>query len=341
MSFFRFSCKSGEHLIAAGVIAVDKARKIEHRDIVESYLNLAGMAIQRFHAVENMKQSESILKQVLDSIPTGIMMIDGKEKRIMNANAAARNLLGCPERDLAGVSCLEMFCLDNREGCPVMDKKIKMDFSEQQLRKGSGETIPILKSIVPVALNGRGIFIESFIDISERKRNEAIIAAEKEMLAVTLRSIGDGVIAVNRKKEILLMNKAAESLLGLREGAVAGKNFDETVRILDAKTKYPIRGFMDRVLEKGDSVELREGLLVCHDGVQRLISDSVAPVRDMNSEIVGAVLVFRDISEKRKMEEELVRKQKLDSLGLLAGGIAHDFNNILAVIVTQVAVAKL
>ena len=341
LSFYRFSCKSDDHLIAAGMIAVDQVRKIKTRDIVEIYLNLAGMVIQRFHAVENIKESERTLKKILDSIPTGIIMIDGQEKCVMNANAAARDLIGCQDRDIAGLSCTELFCLNSREGCPISDKKMSMDFSERQLQKDTGEMLPILKSVVPVELNGRNVFIESFIDISERKRSEAIIAEEKERLAVTLRSIGDGVITVNRKKEILLINKVAEGMLGLRQADVEGRCFDETVCILDPQTREPIKGLMDRVVEKGDIVELREGLLVSRDGIQRMISDSVAPIRDINSEIIGAVLVFRDISEKRKMEEELVKKQKLDSLGLLAGGIAHDFNNILAVIVTQVAIAKL
>ena len=341
LSFYRFSCKSDEQLMAAGMIAADSSRKIKTRDIIEIYLNLAGMVIQRFHAVENIKESERTLKQILDSIPTGIMMIDGKEKRVLNANTAAKDMLACQGRDIAGALCTELFCLDSREGCPIMDEKMKMDFSERQLRKEGGEVIPILKSVVPVEMNGRNVFIESFIDISERKRSEAAIAEEKERLAVTLRSIGDGVITVNRRQEILLINKVAESMLGVRQPDVVGKIFDEMVCLLDSKTRNPIKGLMDRVVEKGDIIELREGLLVSSDGIQRLISDSVAPIRDIHSDIIGAVLVFRDISDKRKMEEELIKKQKLDSLGLLAGGIAHDFNNILAVIVTQVAIAKL
>lgn len=340
-SFFRFSCKGDERLIAAGMIAVDKARKIKTRDIIEIYLNFAGMVIERFYSTEIIKDSERTLKHLLDSIPTGIMIIDSRAKCVLGANTAARALIGCQGRNIIGASCKDLFCLNTGEGCPITDKKMKTDFSEQQLRKDNGDSLPVLKSVVPIQLNGRDVFIESFIDISERKRSEAVIAEEKERLAVTLRSIGDGVITVNRKKEILLINKVAESLLGVRQVEVVGKNFDETVRILDAKTQEPIRGFMDRVVEKGDIVELREGLLVSRDGIHKLISDSVAPIRNVDSEIIGAVLVFRDISEKRRMEEDLIKKQKLDSLGLLAGGIAHDFNNILAVIVTQVAIAKL
>jgi len=343
LSFSCFSCKSHERLVAAGIIAVDKARNITPRDIIEIYLNFAGMVIERFQSIETIKDRERTLQLILDSIPTGIMMIDREKKCVINANTAARNLIGCQGRNLSGVSCQDLFCLSPGTGCPITDEdgNIKIDFLEKQLRKDNGEILPILKSVVPLHLNGRDVFIESFIDISERKRQEAMIAEEKERLAVMLRSIGEGVVAVNRDKEILFMNKVAERLLGVRQVEVEGKSFDETVCILDPRTKDPIPGLLNRVVEKGDIVELHEDLLVSRDGIHRLISNSIAPIRNVDSEIIGAVLVLRDISEKRRMEEDIIKKQKLDSLGLLAGGIAHDFNNILAVIVTQVAVAKI
>jgi len=61
-----------------------------------------------------------------------------------------------------------------------------------------------------------------------------------------------------------------------------------------------------------------------------VVSDSAAPIRDPQSRVIGVVVVFRDISEKQRIEEQLQNAAKLESLGLLAGGIAHDFNNLLA-----------
>ncbi len=341
LSFSRFSCHSDNQMMALGLIALPKGQKVKPKDVIEIYLNFAGMVIHRFLNVESIKQSEKNLKRILDSIPTGIMMIDGQEKKIINVNSAAQDLMGSSDKGLLGKSCMGLFCLNDQASCPIADNNQLMDFSERELRKGDGAIIPILKSVVPMTLDGRVVYIESFIDISEQKRNEAMIAEEKERLAVTLRSIGDGVITVNREKRILFINKIAEQLLGFCQEEVAGKDFGEIFHLIDPKNKQPIEGLLDSVVEKGDSIELTEGLLLARDGTQRLINDSVAPIRDIESRIIGAVLVFRDISERRKMEEELIKKQKLESLGLLAGGIAHDFNNILAVIVTQVAVAKM
>jgi signal transduction histidine kinase len=76
-------------------------------------------------------------------------------------------------------------------------------------------------------------------------------------------------------------------------------------------------------------------------GTERIIAHNGAPIRDKNGTIIGVIIAFRDITEKQKMEEELLRARRLDSIGILAGGIAHDFNNLLTAILGNVSLAKL
>lgn len=85
---------------------------------------------------------------------------------------------------------------------------------------------------------------------------------------------------------------------------------------------------------------MRDLILTSRHGVSRRVSKSAAPIRNREGRILGAVLVFRDISEQLKMEEEVLKVQKLESLGILAGGIAHDFNNILAGILMKTQMAQ-
>jgi len=82
-------------------------------------------------------------------------------------------------------------------------------------------------------------------------------------------------------------------------------------------------------------------VLINRNGTRRLVTDSCAPIRDKKDNMVGAVLVFRDITEQKKLEGELLKVQKLESIGVLAGGIAHDFNNILTGILGNVSLAKM
>ncbi len=80
--------------------------------------------------------------------------------------------------------------------------------------------------------------------------------------------------------------------------------------------------------------------LIAKDGTRYIIEDSGAPILDKNSNIIGVVLVFRDVTRERRTTEELLKAKKLESVGVLAGGIAHDFNNILAAILGNIELAE-
>jgi signal transduction histidine kinase/CheY-like chemotaxis protein len=82
-------------------------------------------------------------------------------------------------------------------------------------------------------------------------------------------------------------------------------------------------------------------ILIAQDGGERHVSYSISPIHDRRGDIIGAVLVFQDITEKLKIEAESIRLQKLESVGLLAGGVAHDFNNILTAIMNNLTLARL
>ena len=168
------------------------------------------------------------------------------------------------------------------------------------------------------------------------------IAAEKERLSVTLRSIGDGVVTTDTKGKVVLINKVAERLTGLSQEEAFGRPLPDVFCIINEKTGEPCEDPVRKVLETGEIIGLaNDTVLVAKDGTERIIADSGSPIRDKHSKIIGAVLVFRDVSSKRKMQEELQRTERLESIGLLAGGIAHDFNNILSAILLNAQVAKM
>jgi PAS domain S-box-containing protein len=178
-------------------------------------------------------------------------------------------------------------------------------------------------------------------DIEERKRGEEALSAEKERLAVTLRSIGDGVIATDTDGRLALMNRVAEQLTGWDASAALGQPLSTVFRIVEHESRRPLPDPAVAVLQQGVALDLpAETLLLARDDRELLIADSAAPIRDQQSHIVGVVLVFRDITERRKLDDQLRNTQRLESLAVLAGGIAHDFNNLLTGIFGYISVAE-
>jgi PAS domain S-box-containing protein len=180
-------------------------------------------------------------------------------------------------------------------------------------------------------------------EIAEREWTEEALAAEKERLSVTLRSIGDGVITADSEGRVVLINNAAERLTGWEQEEAAGLGLAE---VFNATAEVP-------VLSSGNGggtgsqvpAELRspvdQKVFKARNGTERIIAESRSPICDKNGQALGTVIVFRDITDQKKMEEELLQARKLESLGVLAGGIAHDFNNLLAVVLGNISFAKM
>jgi PAS domain S-box-containing protein len=180
--------------------------------------------------------------------------------------------------------------------------------------------------------------VQYFIASNESKKN---IAKEKEQLSVTLRSIGDGVITTDIEGKIIFINKVAEQLTGWSNGDARGRPFPEVFNIINEKTGRKCTSPVSKVLVLGRIIALaNHTALITKTGTQISIADSGAPIRDQKSKVIGVVIVFRDITHEKKIEEELVKIKKLECVGVLAGGIAHDFNNILSAILGNIELAS-
>lgn len=177
---------------------------------------------------------------------------------------------------------------------------------------------------------------------AELKRSQTALAAEKEMLAVTLESISDGVITTDTAGKIVSINNAAAELTGWSQTEVGGRALDDVFSILNEQTRESVSNTAENVLRAERVVELQNYvILVARQKNERLITSSAAPIYDRDGKILGVVLVFRDVTERRRSEAEILRQSKLESVGLLAGGIAHDFNNILLGIVGNISLARM
>lgn len=129
--------------------------------------------------------------------------------------------------------------------------------------------------------------------------------------ATTLKSIGDAVIATNTQGHITFMNPVAELLTGWKHSEALGRDLNEVFSVRDQDGCILIKNPVAKVLEDGVVVDLRNNLLFNKDGTSLIVDDSAAPIVDDGGNIVGAVLVFRDVTERRKAED---KRAKLNGL---------------------------
>ncbi len=141
--------------------------------------------------------------------------------------------------------------------------------------------------------------------------SEARLRASIERQSVTLKSIGDAVIATDARSLVELLNPVAETLTGWTNDEARGRPLEEVFRIVNEQTREKIEDPVAKVLDKGVIIGLaNHALLIARDGTERPIADSGAPIRDKNGDITGVVLVFRDQTKERAAAAELVAREK-------------------------------
>ena len=143
-----------------------------------------------------------------------------------------------------------------------------------------------------------------------RDEAEAKIAAQGERLRTTLASIGDGVVTTDPHGRIVNLNSAAESLTGWVAAEAEGQPLETVFRIVNESSREPVENPVARARREGVVVGLaNHTLLIRRDGSELPIDDSAAPIREAAGELLGCVLVFRDISERKAAERELAEAQ--------------------------------
>lgn len=224
--------------------------------------------------------------------------------------------------------CAPFFARGKLEGCfYVFHRRIDGLFGPEEKRLAS-----FISAISGAALENADGF-ERLTELSRTLETRvevrtAELAQTSERLAVTLRSIGDGVIVVDPTGTVRNLNHQAEKLLGLSEPEAKGRHVDDVYSLLDDHTE----AVMETPFQSLSEVRAREGKLHTATGQEMAVSDTVAPIRSEEGALLGVVLAFRDLTRQREMEMARLRGEKLESLGVMAGGLAHDLNNLLTTI---------
>jgi PAS domain S-box-containing protein len=293
-------------------------------------------------------KGEQQYQEIYNATSDSISRHDINTGRIIEANRAMVEMFGYAREELFHLNVGDLFSQKyavTSENLPAVFKEVFEKgprVFEWLAKRKNGDFFWIEVGLTYTHIREQGAVIAVTRDINQRKESEKELAKEKERLAVTLRSIKDAVITIDMDGNVELINRVAENLTGWRRDDAIGRPVNSIFNLIHEQTGARIENPVEMILKTGKKMNLAaQTLLVARDGAKYSIAHYGALIRDKSDEASGVVLIFWDITEEIKMEEEFLKIKKLESLGVLAGGIAHDFNNILSAILGNINLANI
>jgi PAS domain S-box-containing protein len=252
---------------------------------------------ERKRAEEKIKRSRETLQTLLDAMPFGVVIID-KYKKIRRANNAALALMGYTlEEQIVGMLCHKTLCPAEGDKCPILDFGQELDRSERILVARGGKHVPILKSVVPITLDGEDVLLEAFVDITEHKQAEEGL----RQLSRAVEATHDAVVITDVDGRIQFVNWAFEEITGYSQAEALGEN----PRILKSG-RHPDELYADmwRTITSG-RVWQGEMTNKRKDGALYEAQLTISPMRDAAGKIEQFVAIQRDVTEHKRVEAEL------------------------------------
>jgi len=302
--------------------------------IVEDFREIT----ERKRADEILRKSKDRLRTPQDNIPVGIFRLTPKGE-IISVNPAFIKMFGYDsEEELMAHPADDLYLVPKQREklLDLLVEKGKATNFEVHLKRKDGSTFwgsLNIKAIIDE--EGKIIYQDGILeDITKRKQSTEAILQAKQEWEQTFDSFPDLITILDNKHTILRVNKAMADRLGTIPEKVVGQ---ACYKISHGKNKPPTYCAHAKMLKDGQvHTEIIHEKHLCGDFLV-----TVSPLYDPNGRVKGAVHAARDITQYKRMEEELKKAQRLESLGLLAGGIAHDFNNILSAISVNISLAKM
>ena len=208
----------------------------------------------RKQAENQLRQNEERLEKLLHSIPAGIMIIDQETHEILSVNPKAVLMLGAPPEHFLGSQCHKFICPSEKGKCPVTDTGIKLESVECELINARGESIPILKTVIPYNADNRYLLIECFVDITDHKRVEKELRQQEKLQGV-IEMAGGVCHELNQPMQVLL-GYSELIMVDLEDGHPAYDRFASMIEQIDrmktitqrlmSVTRYETTDYLDK-----------------------------------------------------------------------------------------------
>jgi diguanylate cyclase (GGDEF)-like protein/PAS domain S-box-containing protein len=293
--------------------------KTEELDLATRLTQLLGIAIRRKLDETALRDSEARFRALFDNVVDGVYQATPAGE-IVSVNPALVRMLGYDDaQQLGRLNVSDLFVEPKERERLLAELKSyrRVRNFEYKLRRRDGrEIVAIENSRVVLDAEGRELYYEGTVtDITQRKAAERALFNEKERAQVTLQSIGDAVVTTDEVGNVEYLNPVAEQLTGWERRDAEGLPIGEIVRLTDESTGADVENPVLRCLAEGRVVQLADNVvLTSRDGVPVAIQDSAAPIQDRNGVVVGAVMVFHDVSRERQLHRKLAYFASHDSL---------------------------
>ncbi len=305
---YRVVCADGavKHVRKTGMVVKDEAGKPVR--MVGSVWDIT----ERKHIEQALEASERQLNKIFDLLPVGLWVAD-REGRIVKANPAGERIWEGKLQSADTVTKILHYPTGERikpEGWAFSrtlceGETVHEEMLEIETLKGSRRII--INSTAPVTDEDGQLQAAIMInrDVTENENAKAALKAEKELLSITLQSIGEGVVVTDDAGGITAVNEVFEQLSGYVRSEAEGLLFEDVVKTV-SKGENLRPSLIEKTLTSGKTVSHSRGVeLICRDGKNVSIAYTVSPIRDGNGQIIGTVTVMRDITEEKKKQKRI------------------------------------
>ena len=294
-------------------IEKQKAELEEYNKNLEELID--NRTLELIKARETIQREKDVLESILDDTLSGYFDFDFEHDQLYFSSGFKR-MLGYEEHELGNTfNEIRKFLF------PGDESKVKECFRKHiqsrgafpfyneiryKTRDGSAVWVIFAGHVIEWGADNRPLqMIGCHMNITELKMLEKSLKEERELFKATLLSMGDGVITTDREGNVRIVNAAAEKLTGWKQEEVVGKSFNEIFRFLIINAE-DYKGPLDKVLKAGEMIQDQNQLvLLSRDGHEIPIENSASPIIEENGSINGAVLVFRDYTEKKEKQAKI------------------------------------
>ncbi|MFP5226224.1 MAG: PAS domain S-box protein, partial [Acidobacteriota bacterium] len=268
------------------------------------------------HCERVLHQMRDRVQALFDGVETGIFVIDPETHRIVDANPVALSLVGAPLEKIAGAVCHEFVCPAEAGRCPVTDLGQTVDNSERVLLTVGGEKRAIIKTVRPVEMGGHRYLLESFLDISDRKRAEQSLAEQTAYLNTLIEVSPLGIAVLDGEGRVRLCNTTLERLFLYTREELQGATVDATLipeDLLAEARSYSSDCLAGRTVHFISRRRRRDGVLLDVEiyGVPLVIGANPPEI----------LALYQDITERRRIDAEMEERHRLATLAAEIGAV--------------------